>query len=521
MIDADRAQRVINFIECLPIPSGKLRGQRFKLMEWEKDFIRDVYGPVGRDGLRVVRRGVLSIARKNGKTTLIAALLLVHLVGPEAIPSGELNSAASEREQAAIIFKQCSRIIQMEPELAELLTVVPSTKTIVCYENGSSYKALSSEAGSKHGGEPSFVIYDELAQAKNRDLYDVLDTSMGTHAEPLFITISTQNNDPQHILSELIDDGLSSKDPTTVTHLHAVPNKTADIFDEKVWYLANPALGVFRGLKEMQAMAARAKRMPSFENTFRNLYLNQRVDAKSPLIPRAEWEGCKTKKSGLEPGEDVYLSLDLSGSTDLTAMTALSAHSADEDDRIKQWFWKPEGLVRDHEKRDRVPYRLWVKNGVITPTPGRTVNHGFVAKRVAELTGEYNVLGIAYDRWRIEDFRRELDAIGVETWIFGKDKEIPGVLRLVPWGQGFRDMAPAVDALETSILDRRLKHDGNPCLTWNVSNAITVKDPSGNRKLDKSKTRFRIDGVVSLAMALGLKNRDSTPVEPEYQVMVL
>jgi len=518
VIDAERVQRIIDFIECLPVPSGKLRGQPFKLMEWEKDFIRDVYGPTGGDGLRIVRRGVLSIGRKNGKTTLIAALVLVHLVGPEAIENGEVASAATEREQAAIIFKQCSRIIKMEPELAEMLTIVPSTKTIVCYENGSTYKALSSEAGSKHGGEPSFVLYDELAQAKNRELYDVLDTSMGTHAEPLFITISTQNNDPQHVLSELIDDGLSAKDPTTVTHLHAVPDKVEDVFKEKEWYAANPALGVFRSLKDMRAMAARAKRMPSFENTFRNLYLNQRVDAKSPLIPRSEWTGCKNKKTGLVPGEDVYLSLDLSGSTDLTAMTALSVEDGD---RVRLWFWKPEGLIKDHQKRDRVPYAMWVKKGIITTTPGRTVNHGFVAQQIAEAIGVYNVLGVAFDRWRIEDLRRELDAIGIESYIHGKDKEIPGALRLVPWGQGFRDMAPAVDALEASILERKLQHDGNPCLTWNVSNAVSVSDPSGNRKLDKSKTRFRIDGLVSLAMALGLKNRDSRPVEPEYEVMIL
>jgi phage terminase large subunit-like protein len=269
----------------------------------------------------------------------------------------------------------------------------------------------------------------------------------------------------------------------------------------------------------MRAQAARAKRMPSFENTFRNLYLNQRVDAKSPLIPRAEWMGCKNKKTELVPKEDIYLALDLSGSTDLTSMTGLSAEGGD---RIHPWFWKPEGLIKDHEKRDRVPYRLWVKKKIITPTPGRTVNHGFVAQQIAEVMGVYNILGIAFDRWRIEDLRRELDNIGVENYIQkSPDQKVEPGLRLVPWGQGFRDMAPAVDALETSILERRLQHDGNPCLTWNISNAISVSDPSGNRKLDKSKTRFRIDGVVSLAMTLGLKNRDLKPKEPEHQVIIL
>lgn len=513
-----RSDRIIQFIELLTVPSGEGAGKPFKLRPFQIKFIRDVYDPVGSDKLRLVRRAVLSMGRKNGKTALIAALVLAHLVGPESEDNGEIYSAANEREQAGIVFRICAQIVRADPELSEMLTVVDSTKRIVNMETGSFYRALSAEAGSKHGLNPTVVIYDELAQAKNRELYDVLDTSMGARKEPLFIAISTQSNDPQHILSELIDDGLKSTDPTTVTHLYAVGDKVENIFDESCWIAANPALNDFRSLKDMRAMAARAKRMPSFEATFRNLYLNQRVDAKSPLIPRAEWMACKSGSAALQSGESVYLALDLSGSTDLTAMTALSAEDGD---RVRLWFWKPKGLISDHETRDRVPYKLWAKKGIIEATPGRTVNHGYVAKRLAEVMEEYNVLGVAFDRWRIEDLRRELDAIGVESFIQGKDKDIPGALRLVPWGQGFRDMAPAVDALETAVLERSLMHDGNPCLTWNVSNGISISDPSGNRKLDKSKTRFRIDGLVSLAMALGLKSRDSTQEEPKYSVIVL
>lgn len=513
-----RSDAVIKFIECLTVPSGVGAGQPFKMRKFQRDFIRDVYDSTDAAGRRQVRRAVLSIARKNGKTALIAGLVLAHLVGPEAVSNGEVYSAATEREQAAIVYKVCAQIVRADPELLEMLSCIDSTKTIVCMENGSFYRALSAEAGSKHGLNPCVVIYDELAQAAKRDLFDALDTSMGAREEPLFITISTQSNDPQHILSEMIDDGLRSDDPATVTHLYEVPEKTKNVFNEKVWYKANPALDDFRSLADMRAAAARAKRMPSFESTFRNLYLNQRIDAKSPLIPRAEWVGCRNKKTKLIPGEEIYLALDLSGTTDLTAMAALSAG---EGDRVKMFFWKPEGLIDDHEKRDRVPYRLWVRQKYITATPGRTVNHAFVAQQLAEITAAYKVLGVAFDRWRIEDLRRALDDIGVNNFIHGKDSGTSGALRLVPWGQGFKDMAPAVDALETSILDRELKHDGNPCLTWNISNAISVEDPSGNRKMDKSKTRFRIDGAVALAMALGLKNRDAKPVEPEYSIMIV
>jgi phage terminase large subunit-like protein len=149
----------------------------------------------------LVRRAILSIARKNGKTALIAAMVLAHLVGPEQIPNGEIFSAANDREQASQVFKVARQIVEADPELQSIIRVIPSTKTLACYSNGSFYRAISAEAGTKHGLNPSFVIYDELAQAKNRELYDVLDTSMGARSEPLFAVISTQSNDPEHILS--------------------------------------------------------------------------------------------------------------------------------------------------------------------------------------------------------------------------------------------------------------------------------------------------------------------------------
>ena len=175
----------------------------------------------------------MSIARKNGKTALIAALVLVHLVGPEAIQNGEIYSAANDREQAAQVFKVAKQIVEADPELSQLVKPTASTKTLACYSNGSVYRAISAEAGTKHGLNPSMVIFDELAQAKNRELYDVLDTSMGAREEPLFVTISTQSNDPEHILSKLIDDGLSDEDDTTVCHLYAA-DEDCDLLDEKL-----------------------------------------------------------------------------------------------------------------------------------------------------------------------------------------------------------------------------------------------------------------------------------------------
>ncbi len=513
-----RARRVVQFIERLIVPSGLGAGGPLRLRPWQQAFFRDVYEPKQRNGRRVVRRAVLSVGRKNGKSALTAALVLAHLVGPEAIRNGEIYSAATEREQAAIVFKIAAQMVRADRELLALIKIVDSTKTMVCMHNGSVYRAISAEAGTKHGLNPSVVIYDELAQARTRDLYDVLDTAMGARDEPLFVVISTQSNDPQHILSQLIDDGLSAADPTTVTHLYAAPDD-ADPWDETVWPLANPALDDFRSLEDMRAQAARAQRMPSFEAPFRNLYLNQRIDAKSPLIPRAEWVACETEGPLLRLGETVYLGLDLSATTDLTALVAVSAEDGE---RIAAWFWKPGDLVKQHADRDRAPYVDWQQAGWIEAPPGRAVDYGFVARRIAEIAADYEVQALAYDRWRIEALLRELAAIGVDAFVDGKDDARTGALRLVPWGQGWRDMAPAIDALEISILERRFQHPGNPVLTFCFANAVSITDASGNRKLDKSATRFRIDGAVAAAMAIGCKARDRTELEDEpsiYEVM--
>ena len=505
---SDRVTKIINFIETfIVIPSGKGAGEKFKLRKFQKLFINAVYGKEDNLFRRIVRRAILSMARKNGKSVFIAALVLVHLAGPERVLNGEIYSAANDRDQAALIFKYAAQMVRASKYLSSCIRIIDSTKTMIHFDTGSVYRAVSAEAGTKYGLNPTVVIYDELAQSKNRELYDALDTSMAARLEPLFIVISTQSNDPQHILSQLIDDGLSGHDPSTVCHLYAVDDDAEDIFtNEKLWYAANPALGDFRSLDEMRIAAKRAKRMPSFEAAFRNLYLNQRVDAQSPFIPRAEWEACRAEYE-IKPQEEIYLGLDLSAQNDLTALIGITNQTKD---RVKAWFWKPKESLIEHEKRDRVPYTVWERQGYLTTTPGKAVQYQFVAEELAKINSTYKIIGVAYDRWRINDLINAMNAIGLESYIDGKDKPRFGAIRLVPWGQGYASMGQAIDALEVAILERTFQHDGNPVLTWNVSNAMTVSDPAGNRKLDKSKTRFRIDGAVAAAMAIGLKSRDTS-----------
>lgn len=508
-----RAKAVIRFIEHLTIPSGTGQGKPFRLEPFQKKFIRDVYEPhIGTR--RVVRRAILSMARKNGKTALIAAIVLAHLIGPEATVHGEIYSAANDRDQAGIVFKFAKQIVDLEPDLAAELDVIPSTKTMIARRTGSVYRAISAEAGTKHGYLPSVVIYDELAQAKNRDLYDVLDTSFGAREEPLFIAISTQSNDPEHVLSKLIDDGLSGVDPAIVCHLYAA-DEDCDLADEAQWRKANPALDKFRDYEDLATAIRKAIRMPAEEPKVRNLFLNQRVAPVASLISRAEWMGC-IGAPRIDDGEEVYLALDLSNTVDLTA---LMVGSIGDPCRVEPHFWKPSETLTEHSGRDfgsgSYRYREWAETGNLHISPGKTIDPETIARFIAELTRRYKIKGMAYDRWRINDLLREFDRVGLQAYEDG-EKGGDG-LRLIPWGQGFKDMGPAIDALEIAVMERKLIHPGNPILNWNMANAVTVLDPAGNRKLDKDKSRFRIDGAVALAMLMGLRARDrqAKPIDIE------
>ena len=463
-----------------------------------------------------MRRAILSMARKNGKTALIAAIALAHLVGPEAVVHGEIYSAANDRDQAAIVFKFARQMVELEPDLMRQIEIIVSTKTMIARRTASVYRAISAEAGTKHGYLPSVVIYDELAQAKGRDLYDVLDTSFGARDEPLFIIMSTQSNDPEHIMSKLIDDGLAGNDPTICCHLYAA-DEDCSLDDEAQWLKANPALGDFRDYEDLASAMRKAKRLVAEEPKVRNLFLNQRVSPAASLISRTEWMACAGEVEFADR-EEVYLAIDLSSVADLTALVM---GSASDPARVQPFFWKPQEHLAEHSHRDfgagNTRYVEWANAGHLRVSPGKTIDPAVVATFVAELSKRYRIRGVAYDRWRIDDLMRAFDQIGLQVF---KDGEKGDGLRLVPWGQGFRDMGPAIDALELAIFDRKLIHPSNPILNWNCANAMAVMDPAGNRKIDKDKVRFRIDGAVALAMLMGLRARDRE-VKPPFDITTL
>ncbi|KQY18171.1 hypothetical protein ASE23_15750 [Rhizobium sp. Root73] len=509
-----RAGRVVAFLQDLPITAGKLAGTTMEIRPWQRKFLEAVYAE-DTEGRRPIRTAVLSMARKNGKTQLAAGLALCHLMGPEAEPRGEVYSAALTRDQAAKLFQEMRAILTAHPELDDRANVIQFNKQIEVLTGdgaGSIYAALSSDAGSKMGLSPSFVVYDELGSAPNRDLFDALDTATGARDNPLMMCISTQAAADHHVFSELIDYGERVNsgdidDPSFHLTLYAAP-QDADPWSREAWIAANPALGDFRSQDDVQRQAGQARLVPSKESAFRNLILNQRVSAVSRFIHKAEWDRCKAAPDlAYLAGRECYGGLDLSGSRDLTAFVLAFPGEGRSFDIVCQFFM-PEANIGERSNEDRVPYDLWAKQGFITLIPGSTIDPSFVAMNVFNATQTYDLRTIAYDRWRIEDLKRELGLFG-------------GNVPLEPFGQGFKDMSPAVDMLERSVAERLLRHGGNPVLNMCAANAVVTRDPAGSRKLDKSKATGRIDGLVALAMALQVSGRHEPEAMPSCLLELL
>lgn len=479
-----RGERVCEFIiRYCKVPEGKHVGKPIVLDPFQKKFILEIYdNPVG------TRRAYLSIARKNGKTGILAGIVLAHLVGPEAKQNSQIISGARSRDQAAQIYNYASKMIMLSPELSEVVRIIPSGKKLVGLPLNVEYRALSAEAKTAHGLSPIVAILDEVGQVRGSqdDFIDAITTAQGAHESPLLIAISTQAADDADLFSVWIDDALGSHDPKIVCHLYAA-KPDASLLDQQAWRDANPAMGTFRSIEDLEEQAKQAVRMPSSENTFRNLCLNQRVSTVSPFISRDVWKLCGG--AVLEFGDtEVFAGLDLSARTDLTALLIIG--KINNVWHIKSLFWTPEKGLIDRAKRDKQPYDVWVKQGYLQTTPGHTVDYEYVAHDIDAIFKHLNIKSIAYDRWRIDLMKKEFEKIGAE-------------LPLIEFGQGYKDMSGAIDALESELLNNRVAHGNHPVLTMCAANAIISKDPAGNRKLDKSKATGRIDGLVALAMAFG------------------
>jgi phage terminase large subunit-like protein len=463
------------------------------MAEFMKEDFRLIYdNPAG------TRRAIISRGRKNAKSTEAAFFLLLHLCGPEARPNSQLYSAAQSRDQAALIFNLAAKMVRLSPTLNAFVGVRDAVKQLYCTELGTLYRALSAEVSTAFGLNPSLCIHDEAGQIRGprSALYEALETATAAQEAPLSIIISTQAATDADLLSVLIDDAKAGHDPRTVLRFDTAPINL-DPFGEEAIRAANPAFDLFMNRGEVLAMAADARRMPARQAEYENLILNRRIEANSPFVSAAVWNGCAQAPLPLDD-VPVYGGLDLSSARDLTALVLIGERNSVW--QVHPTFWLPGDGLAEKSRADREPYDLWYSQGYLQTTPSRSIEYEYIAEYMRGIFDSYNIRKIAFDAWGWEHLKPWMLKAGFTEEALAE--------HFVEFRQGFKSMSPALRTLESDLLNEKFAHGNHPVLTMNATNAVVQIDPAGNRKLAKDKSPGRIDGMVALAMARGIAGSD-------------
>lgn len=499
--DEAAADRAVQFFElCLTHCKGELAGQPLKLSSWQADtIIRPLFGWKRPDGTRRYRTAYIEIPRKAGKTTLAAGIGL-YLLTADGEPGAEIYSAAADRDQAAIAFEIAREMVSASPALRK--RVQGFKRSLTFPSAASSYKVLSAEAYTKHGLNAHGIIFDELHAQPNRDLWDVLTTSTGARRQPLTVAITTAGHDRHSICWQLHEHAIRVRDGVVKDDSFLPVIFAADPADDwkspETWRKAHPGLGVSVREDYLREECERAQALPSYENTFRRLLLNQWTEQDERWLSLSAWDACQEDTPDLG-GCECYAALDLSSTTDITALVL--AFPIGGMVHLLPFFWVPRDGISKRTRRDRVPYDVWVKEGLMDATEGAVIDYDVIRQRINVLAERFNIKEIAIDRWNATQLATQLTGDGFQV---------------VAFGQGFASMAAPCQELEKRVLGKTLNHGGNPVMRWMATNVAIETDAAGNMKPSKAKSTERIDGIVAALMALGRLSANHNEVESAY-----
>ncbi len=507
MFDESKAQRAIKFIENLKHTKGVWHGENFELLPWQEEIIRTLFGTVKENGYRQYNMCYCEIPKKNGKSELAAAIALFLTCGDNEW-AAEVYGCASDRQQASIVFDVAVDMVDQCPALKKRIKPIMSVKRLVYLPTNSYYQVLSAEAYTKHGLNVHGVIFDELHSQPNRELFDVMTKGSGdARKQPLFFCISTAGTDRNSICYEQhqkAEDIIAGRkiDPTFYPVLYGLPDE-ADWGDEENWYKANPSLGITIDIEKVRNAYQSAKENPAEENIFRQLRLNQWVKQSTRWMPMDKWDECEFAVDPEELiGRDCYGGLDLSSTSDITALVLVfPPRNDDEKYIILPFCWIPEENMKLRVRRDHVPYDTWEKTGHLKTTEGNVIHYDYIENFIEELGKKYHIVEIAYDRWGAVMLSQHLEDLG---------------FTVVPFGQGYKDMSPPTKELMKLVLEKRIAHGGHPVLRWMMDNVYVRQDPAGNIKMDKEKSTEKIDAAVATVMALDRAIRNQGPTESVY-----
>lgn len=521
--DREKALHAINFFPTtLCLAEGKHAGRPFELESSQKFIVGSLFGWIGKDGFRRFRTAYIEEGKGNGKTPLAAGIGIYGLVADREM-AAEIYAAAVTRDQAGILFRDACLMVEASPELARRID--KTAHNLAFLTTQSFFRPVSSEGRSLDGKRVHIALIDEIHEHKTPIVVEKMRAGTKGRRQALIFEITNSGFDREticyyhHEYSIKVVTQMTMND-SWFAYICAL-DEGDDWRDQKVWLKSNPLLGVSVTKKYLEEQVREAEGMPAKQGVVKRLNFCIWTEGQTQWIRPEVW-----KKNGLQVDSAAigrragYAALDLSSKNDLSSLTLIFPDSEGYFD-ILQYFWLPADGLGERELRDGVPYLAWKDSGFLTVTPGATVDYAWIAHQLVELSSDYNILALAFDRWGMNLLRRYLDEASLRYFVKEKEEDQGIGIAFIPHGQGFKDMSPAVTALEDALLEGKIRHGMNPVLTWNAANAELMQDPAGNRKIVKPRDPSkRVDGIVSLAMAMRLAKGMKIEVqERKYQMM--
>lgn len=508
--DAEDAAIALEFFRLLRFSTGEWAGKPFWLEPWQQFIVASLFGWKREDGTRRFRTAYAEMARKNGKSCLLAGVGVYMLVA-DGEPRAEVYSAATKRDQAKIIWEEAKQMVKRSPSFAG--RVFASMRNLSVGATGSKFEPLGADKDTLDGLNIHCALVDELHAHKNPGLYEVLSTATGARRQPMVISITTAGSDKtricweQHEYSTRVLSGVIEDD--SFFAFIAALDKDDDWTDESVWEKANPNLGVSAKIETLRDDVRSALASPRKQNEIRRLKFNEWTRAETRFLDAAKWEACAgdltpSELEELHDGEPCWAGLDLSSTTDITAFVMVwpPAKPGGTFD-VAARFWIPAAGIEERERKAHVPYQYWVEQGWIEATEGDVIDYGFVYEEILRCDERHQIASVYYDRWNSLKIATELADAGI---------------LMVKFGQGSVSMNAPCKELERLVMCGGLRHGGNPVLSWMADNLEVKTDAGGNlkpMKPDYRQSAKKIDGMSALLNAIGaVTAMDGSPQEP-------
>jgi phage terminase large subunit-like protein len=504
-------ERVVHFFEkILRHSKGQNAGKPFTLLPWQHHVLRELFGRLNPDGTRQHRVGYIELPKKQGKSTTLAGIAL-YMTAFDSEPGAEVYGAACDREQAGIIYREAASMVRASPALSRHLEVIDSRKTIVHKKSNSFYRVLSADAFRAEGLNIHALLFDELHAQRDRRLWDALRYGGAARRQPLLLSITTAGYDrksicwEQHAYAERCIADPTGVDPAFFGCIYAASPED-DWKAEATWHKANPSLGQTITLDSFAADAREADQSPSKLNAFLRYRLNVWTTQDVRWLSPDNWAKCGGPLRDELEKREWYAGLDLASTFDLSAFVMVS-QADDGTFDVLPYFWVPQANAAERTLRDKVDYIGWIRDGFIRATDGNVTDYDVIRRDIVELSQKFNIRQVGIDRWNATQLATQLQGDGVDVTGFG---------------QGYGSMSSPSRALENYVLSERIRHAGHPVLAWMAANVAVQSDHQGNIKPSKAKSTERIDGIVSLVMALGLHaTATAKPPEQSWDIISL